>query len=108
MKKLIVPICILLLSTTGLAQTRRRSTRAQAKPKQTSTQANAEARTDGATRVAEQIKNLTRFLSLLGTGAKGIEDLDASARSNQGSPTALQQNEQNKSRLRSNFQDFRV
>jgi hypothetical protein len=107
MKKLIVPICVLLLATTGIAQTRRRTTRA-ATPKQTSAQANAEARTNGATKVADQIKNLTRFLYLLGGVAKGIEELDVAARSNQGSPAALQQNEQNKAKLRSTFQDFRV
>ena len=109
MKKLIVPICILLLSTTAAAQTRARTTtRRGAASSKTSARPAAEARTNGATRVADQIKNLTRFLYLLGGVAKGIEDLDAAARSNQGSPTALQQNEQNKARLRSTFQDFRV
>jgi len=109
MKKLIVPVCILLLSTTALAQTRSRTTKRGAQSsKASSQQASLEAKTAGATKVADQIKNLTRFLYLLGGVAKGIEDLDASARSNQGSPTALQQNEQNKAKLRSTFQDFRV
>ncbi|PYS84176.1 MAG: hypothetical protein DMF70_05735 [Acidobacteria bacterium] len=74
--------CLLTLPATGLAQTRRRSPRAQATPKRTSTQANAEARTNGATRVAEQIKNLTRFVYLLGGVAKGIEQLDEAAQIN--------------------------
>ena len=100
--------CLLTLSATAWSQTRSRTTRAKATPRQTSAQANAEARTNGATKVAEQIKNLTRFLYLLGGVAKGIEELDVAARSNQGSPTALQQNEQNKAKLRSTFQDFRV
>ncbi|HSP62336.1 MAG TPA: hypothetical protein VLQ90_05070 [Pyrinomonadaceae bacterium] len=101
-------VCLLVLPATALAQTRSRTTRAKATPKRTSAQANAGARTAGATRVAEQIKNLTRFLYLLGGVAKGIEELDVAARSNQGSPTVLQQNEQNKAKLRSTFQDFRV
>ncbi len=109
MKKLIVPICILLFSTSALAQTRSRTTkRGTQSSKASSQQASVEAKTAGATKVADQIKNLTRFLYLLGGVAKGIEDLDASARSNQGSPTALQQNEQNKAKLRSTFQDFRI
>jgi len=109
MKKLIVPICILLFSTSALAQTRSRTTkRGKQSSKTSSQQASLEAKTVGATKVADQIKNLTRFLYLLGGVAKGIEDLDASARTNQGSPTALQQNEQNKAKLRSTFQDFRV
>lgn len=109
MKKLIVPLCIFLLATSAFAQTRSRTTkRGSQTPRASAQQAAAEARTAGATKVADQIKNLTRFLYLLGGVAKGIEDLDAAARSNQGSPTALQQNEQNKAKLRSTFQDFRV
>ena len=107
MKKLIVPICILLLSTTGLAQTRRRTTRAPATPKQTSAQANAEARTNGANRVAEQIKNLTRFVYLLGGVAKGIEQVDDAARKNEASPAALDQNNKNKSTVKTSLQNVR-
>ncbi|SRR5713226_5577794 len=107
MKKLIVPICILLLSTTGLAQTRRRTTRGQAAPKQTSAQANAEARIGGATRVADQIKNLTRFVYLLGGVAKGIEQVDDAARKNEASPAATQQNQQNKATVRTSLQNVR-
>jgi hypothetical protein len=101
--------CLLTLSASALAQTRSRTTKRGTQSAKTSAQqASAEAKTGGATKVADQIKNLTRFLYLLGGVAKGIEDLDAAARSNQGSPTPLQQNEQNKAKLRSTFQDFRV
>ena len=99
--------CLLTLPAAALAQTRSRTTskRGTQSAKTSAQQASAEARTNGANKVADQIKNLTRFLYLLGGVAKGIEDLD---RGNQGSPTALQQNEQNKAKLRSTFQDFRV
>jgi hypothetical protein len=101
--------CLLTLSATAFAQTRSRTVKRGAQSSKTSAQqAAAEVRTDGAARVANQIKNLTRFLYLLGGVAKGIEGLDIAARSNQGSPTTLQQNEQNKAKLRSTFQDFRV
>src|SRR5713101_2503014 len=97
-------VCLLALPATTLAQTRsrttRRSTQSSKTPKASEQQAAAEAKTAGAMKVADQIKNLTKFLYLLGGVAKGIEDIDASARSNQGSPTALQQNEQNKAKLR--------
>ena len=99
--------CLLTLPATGLAQTRRRSTRAQATPKRTSTQANAEARTNGATRVAEQIKNLTRFVYLLGGVAKGIEQLDEAARRNEASPAALDQNNRNKATVKASLQNVR-
>jgi hypothetical protein len=106
MKKLIVPICILLLATTTLAQTRRRTARA-ATPKQTSAQASAEARTAGATKVAEQIKNLTRFVYLLGGVAKGIEQVDEAARKNEASPAALDQNNKNKATVKASLQNVR-
>jgi hypothetical protein len=100
---------LLVLPLAAPAQTRSRTTTKRVTTTtKTSTQASAEAKTAGATRVADQIKNLTRFLYLLGGVAKGIEELDVAARSNQGSPTILQQNEQNKVKLRSSFQDFRV
>src|SRR6266446_5441576 len=104
MKKLIVPICILLFSTSALAQTRSRTTRAKATRKQTSAQANTEARTVGATRVAEQIKNLTTFLYLLGGVAKEMDAQEATSKSGQISPTV----ERNKAKFKSTFEDFRV
>ncbi len=107
MKKLIVPICILLFSTSALAQTRSRTTRAKATRKQTSAQANTEARTVGATRVAEQIKNLTRFVYLLGGVAKGIEQVDEAARRNEASPAALEQNNRNKATVKASLQNVR-
>jgi hypothetical protein len=113
MKNIFVVICLLLLSTTAFSQTRSRTTtkRPAQTAKTTKTpadQAAAEVRNIGAEKVANQIKNLTTFLYLLGGVAKRIEENDVAARSNQGSPAVLQQNEQNKAKLRSTFQDFRV
>ncbi len=109
MKKLIGVICMLLLvSTAAFAQTRSRTARAKATPKKTSAQANAEARTDGATRVAEQIKNLTRFVYLLGGVAKGIEQVDEAARRNEASPAALDQNNKNKATVKTSLENVRV
>jgi hypothetical protein len=101
---------LLALPLTALAQTRARTTSKKGthSAKTSAPSASTAAKTAGATKVADQIKNLTRFLYLLGGVAKGIEELDAAARSNQGSPAVLQQNEQNKAKVRSSFQDFRV
>ena len=98
--------CLLTLPATALAQTRRRTARA-ATPKQTSAQATAEARTNGATRVAEQIKNLTRFVYLLGGVVKGIEQVDEAARKNEASPAALDQNSRNKETVKASLQNVR-
>src|SRR5216683_8109266 len=108
MKKLIVPICILLLSTAALSQTRSRTTKRGTQPaKPAASQASAEAKTAAATKVADQIKNLTRFVYLLGGVAKGIEGVDESARKNEASPTALQQNEQNKATVKNSLRNVR-
>ena len=65
-------------------------------------------RIDGATKVAEQIKNLTRFLYILGGVAKGIEEVDVAARNNQASPAAVQTNAQNKAVVTSSLENVRV
>jgi len=111
MKRLIVPLCILILSTAALSQTRsrtttRRSTSSAKTPKISEQQTAAGAKTAGATKVADQIKNLTKFLYLLGGVAKGIEDIDA--RRSEASPAALQKNEQNKAAVKSSLENVRV
>ena len=109
MKKVIVTICALLLLTTNAAsQTRKRTTKkttsSATKTAEAEAAATAAVRNEGATKVANQIKNLTTFLYLLGGVARSIEDLDAAAKTGQPSPT----NEKNKAQLRQSFSDFRV
>lgn len=99
--------CLLTLSASAWSQTRSRTTRAKATPRHTSAQANAEARTNGATKVAEQIKNLTRFVYLLGGVAKGIEQVEEAARRNEASPAALDQNNRNKATVKASLQNVR-
>jgi len=107
MKRIIVGICIVIcLSTASIAQTRKRqTTKKPATTAKTSTTETASAvRTDGANRVATQVKNLARFLYLVGGVVKGIEAIDAQSKDGQSSPT----NEKNKAQLRTSFTDFRV
>src|SRR5262249_40778880 len=109
MKKIIVAICaLLILTTVTFGQTRKRSTRSSGssttKAADPELAANASIKTEGATKVATQIKNLTTFLYLLGGVAKGIESIDAAAKPGQPSPT----NEKNKQQLKQSFSDFRV
>src|SRR5213594_308770 len=109
MKSICVLVGILCISTTALAQTRSRSTTKRNPPSTTSTVplAITQARTSGATRVADRIKDLTRFVYLLGGVAKGIEQVDEAARKNEASPTALQQNEQNKGSVKTSLRNVR-
>src|SRR5881628_3656298 len=106
MKRLIVPLCVLLLSATALAQTRSRTTRSKATQRKSAAQ-NSEVRNEAASRVAEQIKNLTRFVYLLGGVAKGIEQVDQAALRNEASPAAVDQNNRNKATVKSSLQNVR-
>ena len=103
--------CLALLPATTLAQTRSRSTRRGnqgAKTTKPSTSpASEEAKTAGANKVADQIKNLTKFVYLLGGVAKGIEQVDEAARKNEASPAALQQNDQNKAVVKTSLRNVR-
>src|SRR5437773_6066936 len=102
-------IAILLISTAAFAQTRSRATKRSAPTTKSSLPTSVvDARSSAATRVADQIKNLTRFVYLLGGVAKGIEQVDEAARKNEASPTALQQNEQNKGSVKTSLQNVRV
>jgi len=106
MKRIIAGICIVIaVSTAVMAQSRTRQTsKKQAAPKTTAAAAAAAIRSEGATRVANQIKNLSKFLYLVGGVVKGIEAIDAASKDGQTSPT----NEKNKAQLRASFTDFRV
>jgi GTP1/Obg family GTP-binding protein len=64
-------------------------------------------RTAGATKVAEQIKLLSRFIYLLGGVTSGIAAVDEAARRNEASPTLVQQNQQSKARVKTSITGFR-
>jgi hypothetical protein len=110
MKVIVTIVSILLLSTAVFSQSRSRTTKRPAPTAKTTKtaeeQAVALARTTGATKVADQIKNLTRFLYLLGGVAKGIEEFDA--RRSEASPAGLQKNDQNKAAVKTSLENVRV
>lgn len=97
---------ILAIPSSVLGQTRRRSTPRPSTPA-ASAQRTSQVRTQGATRVAEQIKLLTRFTYLLGGINSGIAAADEEIRRNQASPAVVQSNQQSKARVRSSIQGFR-
>lgn len=106
MKRLAITLLItLLLSPSAVfSQTRRRSSKP---PTTTPAQRVSQVRTQGATRVADQIKFLTRFIYLLGGVTNGIAAVDEAARRNEASPAVVQQNQQSKAKVRSSIQGFR-
>jgi hypothetical protein len=98
-------IAVVVLPVTSFAQTRKRAatraTRSGAAPKASDVQR------DGAQRVADQIKVLTRFIYLLGGVAKGLEGVDDAARRNEASPAILEQAARNKNTVRTSIQSVR-
>ena len=67
----------------------------------------AEIQREGASRVADQIKILTRFIYLLGGVAKGLEGVDDDVRRNQASPAIVEQTTKNKAKVRASIQTLR-
>jgi hypothetical protein len=97
---------IFIIPTIAVGQTRRRTTPRQSTTTSTAQRA-AQVRTQGATRVAEQIKLLTRFTYLLGGINSGIAAADEEIRRNQASPAVIQSNQQTKTRVRTSILGFR-
>lgn len=97
---------VLIVPAATLGQTRSRSNRARTAPK-TTTQPASAARTAGATRVADEIKALTRYLYVLGGVNSGIAALDDAARRNEASPQLIQKNQESKVAVKTTIQNFR-
>jgi hypothetical protein len=106
---LIAATCLLLIPVTSFSQSRTRRNSPSKASSTAATAAQATAiRNEGAAKIAVQIKNLTAFLYRLGGVTKGLQELDAAAKAAGATPALVQQNEQSKARIKSNFADFRA
>ena len=108
MKRLAITLLtvVILTPSTAFSQTRNRSTKPKPAPS-SAIQRAAQVRTAGATRVAEQIKFLTKFIYLLGGVSSSIASVDEAAKRNEASPAVLQQNQQSKAQVKASIQGFR-
>ena len=108
MKRITITLLTLVILTpsTAFSQTRNRSTSRQ-KPTSTTTaaQRTAQVRTQGATRVADQIKNLTKFMYILGGVTSSIAAVEDAARKSGASPA--DQTAQSKAQVRATIQNIR-
>lgn len=106
LKRTLVLLLVLAVLTpaTALAQTRRRTSRPA---KSTASQKASEVQRLAAVRVADHIKNLTRFTYLLGGVARGVEQTDISIRKNEASPAIIEQAKRNKQTLATSFRTWR-
>jgi hypothetical protein len=100
-------LTIILFPASGFSQTRKRTTKPTAKSSRTSPVKTSEVQRQGAERVADQIKTLTRFIYLLGGVAKGLEGIDDAARRNEAPAAVLDQAKRNKAAVRTNIQSVR-
>ncbi|HEX3249787.1 MAG TPA: hypothetical protein VHS05_10195 [Pyrinomonadaceae bacterium] len=96
---------IFLAPSTTFSQTRNRSSSRQKPPATTASQRVAQVRTQGATRVADQIKNLTKFMYLLGGVTSSIAAVEDAARKSGTSPA--DQTAQSKAQVRATIQNIR-
>ena len=96
---------LILFPTASFAQSRKRTT---AKSSRTTTAPKAsEIQREGAAHVAEQIKNMTKFIYVLGGVAKGLEGVDDAAKRNEASPEIMQQTQKYKQQVRTSIQTLR-
>jgi hypothetical protein len=98
---------LFLIPSSAYGQTRSRSSKQKPPTQAQQGQRVAQVRTQGATRVAEQVKNIARFTYLLGTITSTINALDEAAKQNQVSQAGLQQNQERKATVKSSFRGFR-
>jgi hypothetical protein len=103
---LIFTACLLIAPATGLSQTRRKGSTGR-RPATTSNAAPDAARAAGAAKVADQIKNLTRFLYLYGSIAKDIQSVDASVQGGEASQSAKDLVEKNRASIRNSLVNVR-
>jgi hypothetical protein len=97
-------LTIILSPVSVLTQTRKRTAR---KPAESPAAKVGEAQRAGATRVAEQIKVLTRFIYLLGGVAKGLESVDDATSRNEASAAIIDQAKQNKATVRASIRSVK-
>ena len=110
MKRILITLgagLFLLAPSSAFSQTRSRSSRPKAPTAAQQAQRSSQARTQGATRVAEQVKNLARFTYLLGGITNTIAAVDEAAKRNEVSQAGLQLNQERKAKVKLGFKDFR-
>ncbi len=103
---LAIACAIFWLPASALAQTKKRTTarrpRVVAPVKKTDEVVRA-----GATRVADQIKLLTKFIYVMGGVAQGLQQADEAIKRHEASPTVIEQTEKSKARVRDYLAEVR-
>lgn len=104
-KIVIILVCVLMINTVADAQRKRGRTKKTTTP--TATVNNAAIK-DGAAKVGIQIKNLTKFIYLLGSVSNGIQEIDNLAREGKVSREVKAKNEQFKADVLASIRSLRA
>ena len=102
-------ICLLCLASAATAQRRKPSARKTTRPAAVSAVVNTNAEIRAAAeKVSIQVKNLTKFIFVLGGVAKGIEDIDKDAQTGRASRAVLDKNAQFKQSVIQSISNLRA
>lgn len=107
-KFLMIFLCLAGLVMTANAQKKKTTTKKTTSATAPSTANNAAEIRAGADKVSMQIKNVSRFVYLLGGIARTIEDLDAEAKTRKISQTSVDANNKNKQAVIQGIQNIRA
>lgn len=106
-KIIIILACVFVLNINADAQ-RQRSKTKKTTPKTVAATVNNVAIKDGANKVGIQVKNLTKFIYLLGSVANGIQDIDEQVRQGKASRDVKAKNEQFKADVITSIRSLRA
>jgi hypothetical protein len=98
--------CLMFLPATAISQQRRRRTTTR-RSARAATQGKTDSVREGANRVAEKIKLLTRFLYLLGRVSTGFETADELARRNETTRAGMEKTEKSKAEVKATLRNVR-
>lgn len=108
MKRIAITLlATLFLTPSVFSQTRGRSSKPKPPTPAQQAQRAAQVRTQGATRIAELVKNIARFTYLLGGINNTIASVDDAAKRNEVSQAGLQANQERKAKVKASFMDFK-
>lgn len=110
-KLAVIFVCLLSFVSTASAQKRRTTVRKAAAQPAVTTAANVGSTGEikaAAEKVSIQLKNVSRFIYILGSVAQGIEDIDSQARTNRISKAALDKNAENKQAVTTTIRNLRA
>ena len=106
---LVLFLCVMCLAMTATAQRKKKTTKKPTtKPTTTVTTTNNLEIKNGAEKVSTQIKNVTKFIYILGGVARGIEDADKEAKAGKLSKAAVDKNNEFKQAVITSIKNLRA